>query len=201
MSSDMSTARQEVALSDRKEQILLAAIEIIASKGYGKLTMRALARASGMKLGALQYHFRTWEDLLQALATYIADAYQRSWQALHLGDEEVSLQSLVHFIIEDPAGSALSGDEFFPQLWAMAQVEPAMAATLDELYGVYLEKLEVRLTALGSRAPAAEALAIMSLLEGTIVFVGDDRRWANHRDAVHDAVRKLLEARYGDWKV
>jgi coniferyl-aldehyde dehydrogenase len=25
--------------------------------------MRALARASGMKLGALQYHFRTWEDL------------------------------------------------------------------------------------------------------------------------------------------
>jgi hypothetical protein len=39
----------------------------------------------------------------------------------------------------------------------------------------------------------------MSLLEGTIVFVGDDRRWANHRDAVHDAVRELLKARYGDW--
>jgi AcrR family transcriptional regulator len=32
------------------------AIEIIAK---GKLSMRALARASGMKLGALQYHFPT----------------------------------------------------------------------------------------------------------------------------------------------
>ncbi len=199
MSPDMPTAHQEIALSDRKEQILLAAIEIIASKGYGKLTMRALARASGMKLGALQYHFRTWEDLLRALAAYIADAYRRSWEALHLDGEEASLQDLVRFIMDDPAGTTLSGDEFFPQLWAMAQVEPAIAEKLDELYTVYLEKLEARLTTLGSRAPAADALAIMSLLEGTMVFVGDDRRWANHRDAVHDAVRELLEARYGDW--
>lgn len=195
----MSTAHQEIALSDRKQQILQAAIEIIASKGYGKLTMRALARASGMKLGALQYHFRTWDDMLRALAAYIADAYRRSWEALDLNGEEASLQDLVRFIMDDPAGSALSGDEFFPQLWAMAQVEPAMAEKLDELYAVYLEKLAERLTALGSRAPAADALATMSLLEGTIVFVGDGRRWANQRDAVRDAVRELLEARYGDW--
>jgi AcrR family transcriptional regulator len=195
----MSTAQQEIALSDRKEQILLAAIEIIASKGYGKLTMRAVARASGIKLGALQYHFRTWEDMLRALALYIADAYRRSWEALHLNVEEPSLKDLVRFIMDDPAGSALSGDEFFPQLWAMAQVEPAMAEKLDELYAVYLEKLEERLTTLGSRAPAADALAIMSLLEGTMVFVGDGRCWANHADAVRDAIRELLEARYGDW--
>ena len=199
MSSDMSTEYQEIALSDRKQQILQAAIEIIASKGYGKLTMRALARASGMKLGALQYHFRTWDDMLRALAGYIGDAYRRSWEVLNLGGEEASLQDLVRFIMDDPAGSALSGDEFFPQLWAMAQVEPAMAEKLDELYAVYLEKLEERLTALGSRAPAADALAIMSLLEGSIVFVGNDRRWANHADAVRDAIRELLEARYGDW--
>jgi AcrR family transcriptional regulator len=194
----MSTAHQETGLSDRKEQILLAAIEIIASEGYGKLTMRALARASGMKLGALQYHFRTWEDMLRALAAYIADAYRRAWEALDLDGEGASLQDLVRFIMDDPAGSALSGDEFFPQLWAMAQVEPAMAEKLDELYAVYLEKLEERLTALGSRAPAADALAVMSLLEGTMVFVGVDRRWANHADAVRDAIRELLEARYGD---
>ena len=199
MSSDMSTESQEIALSDRKQQILQAAIEIIASKGYGKLTMRALARASGMKLGALQYHFRTWEDMLRALATYIGDAYQRSWEALYLSGEEVSLRDLVRFIMDDPAGTTLSGDEFFPQLWAMAQVEPAMAEKLDELYAVYLEKLEDRLTALGSRAPAADALAVMSLLEGAMVFVGNGRRWANQRDAVRDAIRKLLEARYGDW--
>ena len=195
----MSTEYQEIALSDRKQQILQAAIEIIASEGYGKLTMRAVARASDIKLGALQYHFRTWEDMLRALAAYIADAYQRSWETLNLNGEEASLQDLVRFIMDDPAGFALPGDEVFPQLWAMAQVEPAMAEKLDEVYEVYLEKLEEQLTALGSRSPTADAIAIMSLLEGTMVFVGEGHRWANQKDAVRDAIRELLEARYGDW--
>jgi AcrR family transcriptional regulator len=195
----MSIAHQEIALSDRQEQILRTAIEIIASKGYAALTMRGLARASGLKLGALQYHFRTWEDLLRALALYIKDAYRRSWEVLYRSVEEPDLQDIVRFILDDPVDSALRYDRLFPQLWAMAQVEPVMAEKLDELYTVYLEKLEERLTALGSRTPAADALAIMSLLEGTIVFVGNGRRWANHADAVRGAVRELLEARYGGW--
>ncbi len=186
-------------MRDRKQQILQEAIEIIASKGYGKLTMRALARASGMKLGALQYHFRTWDHMLRALAAYIGDAYQKSWEALDLNGKEAGLQDLVHFIMDDPAGTALSGDELFPQLWAMSLVEPAMAEKMDELYDEYLEKLEARLTALGSRTPRPDALAIMSLLEGTMVFVGDGRRWAKHKSAVRDAIRELLQARYGDW--
>jgi hypothetical protein len=56
MSHDMSNASAKTAMSERKKQIVQAAIEIIASEDYGKLGMRALARASGMKLGALQYH-------------------------------------------------------------------------------------------------------------------------------------------------
>ena len=77
MSPDMSAAYKEIVVSDRQQQILQEAIGIIASEGYGKLTMRALARASGMKLGALQYHFRTWEDMLRALAAHIAKAYRQ----------------------------------------------------------------------------------------------------------------------------
>jgi AcrR family transcriptional regulator len=51
-------------MSERKQQILQTAIEMIADEGYESLTMHALARASGMKLGALQYHFRTSEEML-----------------------------------------------------------------------------------------------------------------------------------------
>ena len=54
-------------MTDRKHQILQIAIEMIADEGYASLTMRALARASGMKLGALQYHFRTSDDMLPAV--------------------------------------------------------------------------------------------------------------------------------------
>jgi AcrR family transcriptional regulator len=197
MSLDMSTACNKIVVSDRKQQILEEAIGIVASGGYGKLTMRALARASGMKLGALQYHFRTWEDMLRALAEYIADTYRHSFEAFKSDAEALSLRDIVKFIHDDVPGSALQADRLFPQLWAMARVEPVMEALLDDIYVEYLDKLEKRLIDIGSTAPRAEALALLSLLEGTTLFVGSDRRWADDADAVRDAVLAFVETRYG----
>jgi len=198
MSPDMSAAYQEIVVSDRKQQILQEAIGIIASEGYGKLTMRALARASGMKLGALQYHFRTWEDMLRALAAYIANTYRLSFEALKSDAEVLSLRDIVKFILDDVPGSALQADRLFPQLWAMARVEPVMEALLDDIYVEYLDKLEKRLVGMGSTAPRAEALALMSLMEGATLFVGSDRRWADDADAVRDAVLAFVDARHGN---
>jgi AcrR family transcriptional regulator len=149
----MSTAYQEVVISDRKQQILQEAIGIIASEGYGKLTMRALARASGMKLGALQYHFRTWDDMLRALAAYISDTYRQSFEAFKSDANGLDLRGVVQFILDDAPGSALQADHLFPQLWAMARVEPVMETLLDELYEEYLDKLENRLAGRTTPAP------------------------------------------------
>ena len=66
-------------MNDRKNQILQIAIEIIANQGYARLTMRSLARAVGIKLGALQYHFSTSEEMLRALFGYVSEAYNRSF--------------------------------------------------------------------------------------------------------------------------
>ena len=192
----MSSLYQGIIIGDRKLQILRAAIGIIASEGYGNLTMRALAPASDMKLGALQYHFRTWEDMLRALATYISDTYRQSFEAVKSEATALSLRDIVRFILEDSPGSALQADRLFPQLWAMAQVEPVMQTLLDDIYVEYLDKLEKRLAGMGSQAPRAEALALMSLIEGATLFVGNDRRWAGDADAVHDAVLAFVDARY-----
>ena len=50
-------------MTDRQREILRIALELITDEGYSGLSMRGLARACGMKLGALQYHLRTWEDI------------------------------------------------------------------------------------------------------------------------------------------
>ena len=68
-------------MRDRKEQIIKEAMKIVAEEGYGNLSMRAVARASGLKLGALQYHFPHWADLLRGMADYIMDQY--SLGAMH----------------------------------------------------------------------------------------------------------------------
>lgn len=198
MSLDMSATSKEIVFSDRKQQILQEAIGIIASEGYGKLTMRGLARASGMKLGALQYHFRTWEDMLGALATYISDTYQQSFEALKSEANELDLRDLVLFILDDVPGSTLRADRLFPQLWAMARVEPVMKILLDDIYAEYIDKLEKRLVTMGSPAPRADALMLMSLLEGSTLFVGRGRRWENHAKAVRDATLAFVDGRYGN---
>ena len=64
------------------------------------------------------------------------------------------------------------------------------------LYREYLDKLEKRLDDLDSPDPRADALALMSLLEGTTLFVGSDRRWAKDANSVRKAVLRFVDARY-----
>lgn len=189
-------ASEDAILTTRQREILQEAIEIIATEGYAKLTLRALARASGMKLGALQYHFRTWEDMLLALAAHIATEYGSALDALKTDGDRPSLEDLVRFLMEDAPGASLQADRLLPQLWAMARVEPVMATLLDDIYARCLDELEAALVECRSAAPRADALVLMSLIEGTTLFTGRGCRWEDEGGAVYDAVLSLV-GRYG----
>ena len=198
MSCDMSRA----PTTKRKEQILQAAIQIIASEGYANLSMRALARASDMKLGALQYHFRNWESLLHALAEFIGDEYDRAFAALTENSASPGLRETVRFLLFDTsADTTLQADRLFPQLWAMGQVEPVMQSLLDDIYRRYLDILKEGFADAGSEAPRAEALAFMSMVEGLTLFVSRGRRWARDAKPVRNAVLEMIHDRYPALKV
>jgi AcrR family transcriptional regulator len=184
-------------MSERKNEILQAAIEMVADEGYASLTMRALARACSIKLGTLQFHFRTSEDMVRALVDYISKAYYESFQSLQDTDEPLSLREIVAFVLDDEAGDALCGDRLWPQLWAMQQVEPLVSDLVEELYAYYIEILEHALEREGSSAPHAQALLLISLLEGSTIFLGSGRRWATDAIAVRSAMMDFVEHRYG----
>jgi AcrR family transcriptional regulator len=185
---------------ERKREILQAAIEIIADEGYGSLSMRALARASGMKLGALQYHFRTWEDLLRALVNYIAENIRAGSESRNLSLDSASVTEIAAFMLEDNAGTEneLFSDRLWPQLWAMEQLEPLVSDLLEEVYAEYLEILEKAMEAAGIESPRAEALCVMSMLEGESLFTGQGRRWEGDREAVRETILKFINERYGE---
>ena len=94
-------------MGERKEQILQSALEIIATQGYGKLTMRALARASGLKLGALQYHFPTWEAVLRALAGYVSSEYTKSVESLEQKKDSATIVDILRWYLQDSGGSKM----------------------------------------------------------------------------------------------
>jgi AcrR family transcriptional regulator len=186
------------AMSERKQQILQLAIEIIADEGYGSLSMRALARASGMKLGALQYHFKTSEEMLRTLVGYIAESYRRFFEPLMNKEAPLGIREIVTFILDDEAGDTLYSDRLWPQLWAMQQVEPLVSDLVEEIYATYVSTLEDALKTAGSLAPRAEALFLMSLLEGATLFMGVGRRWEGDAKAFGDTVQEFINNKYGE---
>ena len=184
-------------MNNRKNQILQIAIEIIANQGYARLTMRALARAVGIKLGALQYHFSTSEEMLRALFGYISEAYNRSFISFSKQNSPVDIRDIVNFIMEDEAGKTLMGDRLWPQLWAMQQVDPTASVLVEDIYSQYIKLLESALRQSGAQHPKAEALALMSMLEGLTIFMGHGRRWKRNAKATRRIILTFIEEKYG----
>ena len=184
-------------MADRRTEILEAAIALIVDEGYSSLTMRALAREVGMKLASLQYHFRTTDELMRGVVNHIGDTYDQSFEALRRDSEVITAQQVVGFILEDEPGKAICGDRLWPQLWAMQDVEPLVSDLVENIYERFLEVLEGSLRQAGSSMPRVEALCLMSMLEGTTIFVGEGRRWQKHAIDVSEAILKLTENNWG----
>ena len=184
-------------MADRRTEILEAAIALIVDEGYSSLTMRALAREVGMKLASLQYHFRTTDELMQGVVNHIGDTYDQSFEALRRDSEIITARQVVGFILEDEPGKAICGDRLWPQLWAMQDVEPLVSDLVENIYERFLEVLEGSLRQAGSSMPRVEALCLMSMLEGTTIFVGEGRRWQKHAIDVTEAILKLTENNWG----
>ena len=184
---------------NRKTEILRSAIELIADEGYGSLSMRALARASGMKLGALQYHFRTWDALLIALVDYIEAEIIVALDTEGGFSAQPSVTHLIEFMLDENVGTSdkLFNDRLWAQLWAMEQVEPLVSDLLEELYANFLAILEAMLAAHGAVNPRAEALMLLSMVEGESLFMGSGRRWEKDRAAVRNTILSFVEERYG----
>jgi len=186
-------------LTDRKQQILQNCCELIAAEGYVAFTMRAVARASGLKLGALQYHYRTRDALVAALAEFIGTRYRDHFTRFCADrpPDSLGLYALLDFMAEETVTTSLRADRLFPQLWAMAMVEPAMRVAMDGLYEQYLTFIEDWLIQQGASNPRGDALAILSMLEGLTLFVDSGRRWEAHAEATLEAIHAMLHARYG----
>jgi AcrR family transcriptional regulator len=172
---------------------------LIAEQGCAAFTMRAVARASGLKLGALQYHFPTRGALLKALATFVTKAYGDDFKRFCASrDTKVpDLLSVLDYMLIETLTSSLQTQRLIPQLWALAMVEPDLQRALNDLYENYLVFIESSLRDLGVREPRGDALAILAMLEGLTLFVDPGRHWERDAKTTLDAVRALVMARHG----
>jgi len=106
---------------------------------------------------------------------------------------------LIEFMLDEHVGTSdnLFSDRLWAQLWAMEQVEPLVSDLLEEVYAKFLMKLETLMTKQSVVNARAEALMLLSLVEGESLFVGQGRRWEKNRSAVRKTILSLVDERYG----
>lgn len=92
----MSPPRAEDA-SDRRQEILAVALELLAEEGYAGASLRKLAARLGIAQPSLYHYFRTKEDLVeQVLDTYV----KRMFSVVRPEDLPTRLEQLPRFVAE-----------------------------------------------------------------------------------------------------
>jgi AcrR family transcriptional regulator len=78
----MAEQQERRSVGERREQLIEAAVNVLAREGFGAATTRRITDEAGLALGAFHYAFRNKDDLLEAamerLSSGVESALQRS---------------------------------------------------------------------------------------------------------------------------
>ncbi|MDR7114373.1 TetR/AcrR family transcriptional regulator [Caulobacter sp. BE254] len=164
------------------EQILRAAHRVLVEEGCAALTLRRIASECGLQVGNLNYYFRSKDELISALLDAIIGAYEDAFA--EIGREpgesaERRLETYVGLILADITTKKTT--RIFPELWALANVDPTVQTRVDAMYRRARAKLNQLIAELNPALPENEretlALFISASMEGLTIFAGYEKPW------------------------
>ena len=183
------------------QQIIDAAIRVLARQGYAKTSLLEIAKEAGMSKGALHYHYPSKEALIHAVLETACNAVQaRTMEAWSPSDNPFdalrkSLQELWATRAERTDEALVVAD-----LLALSLYDESLRPTLAEFYELAAKQirqyLEENLMSLGLESRISLDILpriVIGLLDGLVmqVFVDPD---AFSADEVVDAVQTLAVA-------
>lgn len=91
------TKRTGNPAGNARDRLLRESSRLFMEHGYERTTMRNIAKAAGIKLGSIAYHFKSKEDILYAtMSAVIESAEDRALATLKTADDARSkLQTLI----------------------------------------------------------------------------------------------------------
>jgi AcrR family transcriptional regulator len=166
------------------EQILNATLDVLIEEGYAALTMRRVAAKCGTRAGNISYHFPTKEALLHGLLDAVLEQYversTRLRQQMQLDDREGVAGAIV-YLLQDI--QTFQTTHLFPELWSMANHDPAIEARLQEFYDKLRQSHIQTMLRINPSLSYTDAetlcLFISSFIEGSTVFIGNGKKYAD----------------------
>lgn len=161
--SDRRPYRRETE-EQRREALILAALEMMAEGGAQAMTVRAIAERADTTPGLIRHYFGTKDELIRcAFERFMGELTAQSLSAPALGSTspQAAIAALISTSLRPPV---LDGERV--RVWAgflqLAQQNPSMRETHQKTYLAYRDHLQELITALpGKSDPAlARSLAI-----------------------------------------
>ncbi|MGW0816745.1 TetR/AcrR family transcriptional regulator [Streptomyces viridiviolaceus] len=166
--------RVRLSVTERREELLRAAIEQMAARGVAALRIADVASALGVSNALVLYHFSTKEKLVAAAFTYAAEDDLARLRGL-LGRRTSALRRLRSAVRwYAPTGQA-KGWRLWIEGWAAALREPALREVtreLDRQWKAALAEVIAEGVAAGEFPcpdPEGAALRLTALLDGLAV--------------------------------
>jgi DNA-binding transcriptional regulator YbjK len=156
--------------SDRREEILRAALRLIGSRGMHHVTHRDVAAEAGVPLGSTTYYFATKEELLsEALKLFVAEEQARLHAAAQLFEGVSAPPTVIVDAIAGEIGNTLT--RFAEQvaqfeLYLEATRTPALAEVAKASFASYEEIAVAALRSGGAKDPERLAPLFIGLIEG-----------------------------------
>ena len=183
----------------KAEHILERSTRVLMRDGYSKFSLRRVADAAEVTLGNLQYYFPSKSDLVEAMLEYVISGYveefNRLMDAVEGGPEEQLTAVLSHVIrdLNTPRTTVL-----FPELWSMANHEPAVGPYVEDMYETYRRIVAGLIPRINPQlAPDQVRLLtifITSSLEGHTPFIGNGKRWEHLTPGIEAvAIRTFID--------
>ncbi|MBT0676778.1 TetR/AcrR family transcriptional regulator [Komagataeibacter oboediens] len=182
MSSNPSAIRRPDP--DRKQRIINAALDVIVEHGVQGTTHRRVAKAAGVPLGSMTYHFNGMDDLLHLAFTQVAHASSVAFvgRLAEAGNREEAIQALVDII----AGNIWST----PRTLLLSYELYAFAARKPELAAIMRDWMQASREALGRFFDPLTCRALDALVEGMGIHGSVDHAKLD-RGQIEDIIRRL----------
>jgi TetR/AcrR family fatty acid metabolism transcriptional regulator len=124
---------------ERRRQILDAALEAFAEKGFDKTTMDDIARASNVSKGLLYWYFENKQALFAALIKTVFDDFRMMFDQIVRATQEQSPPDRLRALIVEPSKMIIPDTrfvglymDFFVQAWQYDLVQQAIKAVYPE---------------------------------------------------------------------
>lgn len=160
--------------SEARQQILLAAIKLLGTKGYANMSMNDIVAESGVSKGGVYWHFKNKDAIIEAVFDAFLEEELKFTDELLAGGDPASDKLRRIFGI-----ALLAGQEGTPpplEFYALAARDPALMQRMRRYVRTYQQRVVQVIQQgidTGEFAPVdlqTTALNLISFLEGVVLI-------------------------------